>query len=139
MTYDPQNVFAKILRGELPCIKLYEDEQTLAFMDLMPQTEGHALIIPKETAAMIFELSPASLMATMLVTQKIAKAVRKAFDVPGVLIVQANGEAAMQSVPHLHFHVIPRRNGEIMRLHAAIQEDQAKLEQSAAQIIAALE
>ncbi|MFI4940743.1 MAG: HIT family protein [Burkholderiales bacterium] len=139
MPYDPQNVFAKILRRELPCIKLYEDEQTLAFMDLMPQTEGHALIIPKEEAAMIFELSPASLAATMLVTQKIAKAVRKAFDVPGVLIVQANGEAAMQSVPHLHFHVIPRRNCEIMRLHAAVQEDQEKLEQSAAQIIAALE
>ena len=70
MSYDPQNIFAKILRGELPCIKLYEDEQTLSFMDIMPQTEGHALVIPKESAAMIFDLSPASLVATILTTQK---------------------------------------------------------------------
>ena len=139
MSYDPQNVFAKILRGELPCIRLYEDEQTLSFMDIMPQTEGHALVIPKEGAATIFDLSPASLAATILTTQKIATAVRKAFAVPGVLIAQANGVAAMQSVPHLHFHVIPRRNGETMKLHGAVLEDREKLELLAAKIIAALE
>lgn len=139
MSYDPQNIFAKILRGELPCIKLYEDEQTLSFMDIMPQTDGHALIIPKEAAAMIFDLSPASLTATILITQKIAKAVRKAFDVPGVWILQTNGKAAMQSVPHLHFHVIPRREGDNMRLHAMVKEDPEKLQRFAAQIIAALE
>lgn len=139
MSYDPQNVFARILRGELPCIKLYEDEQTLSFMDIMPQTDGHALIIPKEAAAMIFDLSPASLTATILITQKIAKAVRKAFDVPGVWILQTNGKAAMQSVPHLHFHVIPRREGDNMRLHAAIHEDPEKLKQFAAKIVAALD
>lgn len=139
MSYDPQNIFAKILRGELPCIKLYEDEQTLSFMDIMPQTEGHALVIPKESAAMIFDLSPASLVATILTTQKIATAVSKALHVPGILIAQANGAAAMQSVPHVHFHVIPRRVGEAMRFHATVLEDSAKLEQQAAKIIAALE
>lgn len=139
MSYDPQNIFAKILRGELPCIKLYEDEHTLAFMDIMPQTDGHALIIPKEAAATIFDLSPEKLAATILTTQKIAKAVRKAFNLPGMLIAQTNGAAAMQSVPHLHFHVIPRRNNDTMRMHAAIVEDQEKLKRFAAQIIAALE
>lgn len=139
MSYDPQNVFAKILRGELPCIKLYEDEQTLSFMDIMPQTEGHALIIPKEAAAMIFDLSPASLTAAILTTQKIARAVRKAFDVPGVWIMQTNGQAAMQSVPHVHFHVIPRREGDNLRLHATFKEDPEKLVRQAVQIIAALE
>jgi histidine triad (HIT) family protein len=139
MSYDPQNIFAKILRGELPCIKLYEDEQTLAFMDIMPQTDGHALVIPKEAAATIFDLSPASLAATILITQKIAKAARKAFDAPGVLIAQTNGVAAMQSVPHLHFHIIPRRSGDAMRMHAVFQEDPAKLQHFAAQIIAALD
>jgi histidine triad (HIT) family protein len=139
MPYDPQNIFAKILRGELPCIKICEDEQTLAFMDIMPQTDGHALIIPKEPAATIFDLSPENLAATILITQKIAKAVRKAFNVPGVLIAQTNGAAAMQSVPHLHFHVIPRREGDAMRMHAVFQEDQAKLRQLATQIIAALD
>lgn len=139
MSYDPQNIFAKILRGELPCIKLYEDEHTLAFMDIMPQTDGHALIIPKEAAATIFDLSPEKLAATILTTQKIAKAVRKAFNLPGMLIAQTNGAAAMQSVPHLHFHVIPRRKDDTMRMHAAIVEDQEKLKRFAAQIIAALE
>lgn len=138
MSYDPQNVFAKILRGEIPCIKLYEDDATLSFMDIMPQTEGHALIIPKEAAATIFELSPAALTASILTTQKIAKAVREAFAVPGVMIVQANGKAAMQTVPHLHFHVIPRREGDNMRLHAAEMADPEILKAHAARIIAAL-
>ncbi len=139
MPYDPDNLFAKILRGELPCIKLYEDEQTLAFMDLMPQTDGHVLVIPKEAAATILELSPGSLAATILVRQKLARAVRKAFDLPGVLIVQTNGAAALQTVPHLHFHVIPRRQGDTMRMHAAVEESQEKLKTLAAKIIAALE
>lgn len=138
MSYDPQNIFAKILRGELPCIKLYEDEHTLSFMDIMPQTDGHALIIPKEAAETIFDLSPASLSATILVTQKIAKAVRRALDVPGMWIMQTNGKVAMQSVPHLHFHVIPRREGEGLKMHAAVLEDQEKLRQFAAKIIAAI-
>jgi histidine triad (HIT) family protein len=139
MSYDSQNIFAKILRRELPCIKLYEDEQTLAFMDIMPQTDGHALIIPKEAAETILDLSPESLAATILITQKIAKAAKKGLDVPGILIAQTNGKAARQSVPHLHFHVIPCREGEQMRMHAVVVEDQQKLNRFAAQIIAALE
>ena len=138
-SYDEQNIFAKILRGELPCIKLYEDEQTLAFMDIMPQTDGHALVIPKESAEMIHDLSPDSLAATILITQKIANAAKKGLGVPGILIAQTNGKAARQSVPHLHFHVIPCREGEQMRMHAAVLEDQEKLKQLAAKIIAALE
>ena len=138
MSYDQQNIFAKILRGELPCIKLYEDSKTLAFMDIMPQTDGHALVIPKEAAATIFDLTPESLAATILITQKIAIAARKAFSAPGVLIAQTNGAAAMQSVPHLHFHVIPRREGDAMRMHAVFQEDMEKLRKLAAEIIAAL-
>ncbi len=138
MSYDQQNIFAKILRGELPCIKLYEDSKTMAFMDIMPQTDGHALVIPKEAAATIFDLTPESLAATILITQKIAIAARKAFSAPGVLIAQTNGAAAMQSVPHLHFHVIPRREGDAMRMHAVFQEDMEKLRKLAAEIIAAL-
>ena len=139
MSYDPQNVFAKILRGELPCIKIYEDAETLSFMDIMPQTEGHVLVIPKEAAETIFDLSPDSLAATILITQKVARAVRQALGVPGVLIAQTNGAAALQSVPHLHFHVIPRRPNEKLRMHAAIVEDQEKLKQLSKKIIAALE
>jgi histidine triad (HIT) family protein len=139
MPYDLQNVFAKILRGELPCIRIYEDEQTLSFMDIMPQTDGHVLVIPKEAAETIFDLSPASLSATILVTQKIARAVRKALEVPGVLLIQTNGAAALQSVPHLHFHIIPRRHGDKLRMHAVIKEDPAKLQQMAQKIIAAID
>ena len=139
MSYDSQNIFAKILRGELPCIALYEDHKTLAFMDIMPQTVGHSLIIPKEAAETIFDLSPDGLVATILTTQKIAVAVKKAFDLRGAIIAQVNGKVAMQSVPHLHFHVIPRREGEDMKMHATVMEDQEKLRQYAARIIAALE
>ena len=139
MSYDPQNIFAKILRGELPCIKIYEDEQTLCFMDIMPQTDGHALVIPKEAAETIHELSPATLAATILVTQKIANAAKKGLGVPGILIAQTNGKAARQSVPHLHFHVVPCREGEQMRMHAAIREDDEKLKRFAAQITAAIQ
>lgn len=139
MSYDPQNIFAKILRGELPCIKVYEDEQTLAFMDIMPQTDGHALVIPKEAAETIHDLSPGALTATILTTQKIANAAKKGLDVPGILLAQTNGKSARQSVPHLHFHIIPCREGEQLRMHATFHEDQEKLKRLAAQISAAIE
>lgn len=139
MSYDPQNIFAKILRSELPCIKVYEDEQTLCFMDIMPQTDGHALVIPKEPAETIHELSPAGLTATILTTQKVANAAKKGLGVPGILLAQTNGKAARQSVPHLHFHVIPCREGEQLRMHATFHEDEEKLKRFAAQISAAIE
>ncbi|MDB5968842.1 MAG: histidine triad protein [Hydrocarboniphaga sp.] len=139
MTYDPQNPFAKILRGELPCFKLYEDEQTLAFMDIMPQSDGHALIIPKEAAVTILELSEASTMACIRVTRQIALAVHKALNCAGIQVIQANGPVAGQTVPHLHFHVIPRYEKTPLVMHAAKMGDPAKIKAHAEKIIAALQ
>lgn len=139
MSYDPNNIFARILRKELPCIPVFEDERTLAFMDIMPQADGHTLVIPKHPAVTMLDLPPEDLAATILTTQRVARAVKQAMDVPGFMIAQLNGVEAGQSVPHLHFHVLPRRNGLELRLHAVKQEDQNKLREFAAQIIAALE
>lgn len=138
MSYDNNNVFARILRGELPCVRVYEDESTLAFMDLMPQSEGHTLVVPKEAAATIFDISPAMLATTIQTTQTIARAVQKATGAPGVMVAQFNGTAAGQTVPHLHFHIIPRHGGEILKPHAREQESRDKLDAMAQRIIAAL-
>ncbi|WP_428311240.1 HIT family protein [Hydrocarboniphaga sp.] len=138
MAYDPQNPFAKILRGELPCFKLYEDEQTLAFMDIMPQSDGHALIIPKEAAVTILELSEASAMACIGVTRKIAIAVEKALNCSGIQVVQLNGAEAGQTVPHAHFHVIPRYEKSALAIHAAKLGDMDKIRALAEKIVAAL-
>lgn len=138
MTYDPQNPFAKILRGELPSIKVYEDDSTVAIMDIMPQAEGHVLVLPKEAAVEIFELSVESAAACMRTTHRVASAVKAALNPPGVLIAQFNGRAAGQTVPHVHFHVIPRREGEVLKPHAAIQADTERLREIAGRIIAAM-
>jgi histidine triad (HIT) family protein len=134
MAYDPQNVFARILRNELPCERIYEDAETLAFMDLMPQSEGHALVITREPAETLLELSPQGAAACMRVTQMIAAAVVRAFDVPGIMIAQVNGAAAGQTVPHVHFHIIPRRPGQPLTMHAAIKADPAQLRANAERI-----
>jgi histidine triad (HIT) family protein len=134
MAYDPQNVFARILRGELPCVRLFEDEHTLAFMDLMPQSEGHALVITREPAETLLEMSPEGAAACMRTTQRVAAAVKRAFDPPGILITQVNGAAAGQTVPHVHFHIIPRRPGETLRMHAAVKADPDILRQQAERI-----
>jgi len=118
--YDSQNPFARILRGDLPSIRVYEDELTVAIMDIMPQADGHVLILPKEAAVEIFDLSEESAVACIRTTQIIAKAVKAALNPPGVLIAQVNGSAAGQTVPHVHFHVIPRREGETLRPHGAV-------------------
>src|SRR4029078_12848232 len=118
MAYDSNNVFAKILRGEIPSIKVYEDAKTLAFMDVMPQSDGHVLVIPKETAENVFELSSDGAAALMATTQRVAKAVRKGLNTPGIMIAQLNGAAAGQTVFHVHFHIIPRSAGVDFRLHA---------------------
>ncbi|KAF1854165.1 hypothetical protein Lal_00014405 [Lupinus albus] len=99
-TYDNQNIFAKILRGELPCIKVYEDDHTVAFMDIMPQADGHVLVLPKEGAAELFDLSDDAASAAIRTTRKLARAVRAAFTPPGIAIFQLNGSAAGQTVPH---------------------------------------
>lgn len=137
MRYDPNNIFAKILRGEASCIKVFEDDQTLAMMDIMPQSDGHMLILTKEPAAEIFELSEQATTACMCTARKAAIAVEAALAPDGVLIAQFNGSAAGQTVPHVHIHVIPRRHGEALRPHGARQEDPATLRQLAAKISAA--
>jgi histidine triad (HIT) family protein len=134
MAYDPQNVFARILRNESPCVRLFEDAHTLAFMDLMPQSAGHALVITREPAETLFELSPAGAAACICTAQRIATAVKRAFDAPGILIAQVNGAAAGQSVPHVHFHVIPRRPGEQLLVHAAVRADPEQLREHAERI-----
>lgn len=139
MAYDRNNVFARILRGELPAHRVYEDELTLAFMDLMPQAEGHTLVIPKAEAETILEIPAVALTALALTTQRIARAVTKAFDAPGLLIAQLNGRAAGQSVFHVHFHVVPRREGLDLRLHARHTADPGLLAEHAARIRAALD
>jgi histidine triad (HIT) family protein len=138
MTYDPGNAFARILSGELPCIKICEDPTTVAFMDIMPQADGHVLIVPKERAATIFDLSEDGIAACIKMTRRIAIAVKAALDAPGIMIVQLNGAAAGQTVPHVHFHVIPRSSDRQLRPHAATPEDPTKLQRLADRIIAAL-
>jgi histidine triad (HIT) family protein len=138
MTYDPQNIFAKILRGEVPCVKVYEDTHTFAFMDIMPQAEGHTLVIPKEPAADIFDLSPDMAGYLIETTQKISRAVKKAMNAPGLMIAQLNGAEAGQTVFHVHFHVIPRRSGLELRLHARAMANMDALKAAAAKIFAAL-
>lgn len=138
LAYDPNNIFARILRGELPKVTVYEDATTLAFMDIMPSVEGHTLVIPKEPAESILDLSPEGAAAVMATTQRIARAVKTALDVPGVMLVQLNGTAAGQSVPHIHFHVLPRREGLDLKLHGRAMVDPKTLEPIAAKIRAAL-
>ena len=138
LAYDPNNIFARILRGELPKVVVYEDAETLAFMDIMPSVEGHTLVIPKEAAETILDLSPESAAAVMATTQKVARAVKKALDAPGIMLVQLNDTAAGQSVPHLHFHVLPREEGLDLKLHGRAMVDPKTLEPIAAKIRAAL-
>jgi histidine triad (HIT) family protein len=134
MAYDPQNAFARILRNELPCFRLFEDAHTLAFMDVMPQSAGHSLVITREPAETLFDLSPEGAAACIRTTQLVAAAVKQAFDVPGILITQVNGTAAGQTVPHVHFHVIPRRLGEPLLRHAATRADPEQLREHAERI-----
>lgn len=138
MSYDNNNVFARILRGELPCQKVYEDDATLAFLDIMPQAEGHTLVLPKEPAALLVDLSPAALQAAILTTQKLARAVQAATGAPGMLISQFNGAAAGQTVPHVHFHIIPRSPETPLRAHARENADPAALAAMREKVIAAL-
>src|SRR5690606_16572473 len=134
MSYDDSNVFAKILRGELPAHKVYEDEQTLAFMDIMPRGKGHTLVIPKTPARNILDATPEQLAACMATVQRIARAVMKAFDAPGVTIQQFNESAGGQVVFHLHFHVLPRWVGVPLGSHTGKMEDSEVLAANAEKI-----
>lgn len=115
--YDPANIFAKILRGELPCHKVYEDDATLAFMDIMPRADGHALVLPKAPVRTFLDMTPADIGATYATAQRVARAAMKAFAADGVTIQQFNEAAGGQVVFHMHVHVLPRRDGVGLRPH----------------------
>jgi histidine triad (HIT) family protein len=138
MAYDPNNIFARIVRGEAPCIKVCENEAALAIMDVMPQAEGHVLVLPKAAAEQIYDLPGDACAAAMAMVQQVAAAMRQALAPEGLLIAQFNGAAAGQTVPHVHFHLIPRREGEVLRPHAREMADMAQLEALAVRIRAAL-
>ncbi|ENU98862.1 MULTISPECIES: HIT family protein [Acinetobacter] len=137
MTYDDQNIFARILRGELPAIKVYEDDQVLAFMDIMPQADGHTLVIPKTPAITLLDLDPEIAAYTIQVVQKIAKAIEKGLGVDGIVLMQLSGATAGQTVPHVHFHLVPTSLHNLGK-HAAQMGDQEKIKQLAEKIKAAL-
>ncbi|HVL71755.1 MAG TPA: HIT family protein [Beijerinckiaceae bacterium] len=136
--YDQNNVFAKILRGELPCHKVYEDEHTLALMDIMPRAEGHVLVIPKTPARNILDVSEETLARTMASVQKVARAVQKAMGADGLTIQQFNESAGGQVVFHLHVHILPRWEGVSLRPHTGEMAPNDKLAALAERIRAAL-
>ncbi len=136
--YDPNNPFAKILRGEFPCYKVYEDDHVLAFLDIMPRAPGHTLVIPKAPARNILDISVDDYLHVARATHKIAAAARKTFNADGVTILQANERAGGQVVFHLHVHVMPRRDGEQLGPAATRKEDPKVLEDNAAKLAAAL-
>lgn len=138
VAYDQNNIFAKILRKEAPCFEVYEDDMTLAFMDVMPQTEGHTLVIPKYPAENIFDLDPDYAGSMAKTVKKVAAAVKKAFDAPGILVAQLNGAAAGQTVFHIHTHIIPRTDGIDLKLHAREMADFDQLKEHAEKIKKAL-
>ncbi len=145
MAYDKDNIFAKILRGEMPCIEVAQDEHTFVFMDIMPQAPGHVLVIPKSPAEDLLSLDPDYAAATIRMTQKVARAVKKAFDCAGIVVAQLNGAPAGQTVFHIHFHIIPRHDPNApaslsdLPLHGRKTADMDELKKHAAQIKAALE
>ncbi len=138
--YDNENIFAKILRGDMPCVKVYEDDIALAFMDVFPQADGHTLVIPKNVTARNFlEMPTEKLGPYMERVQKVAKAVERALGPDGIVLTQFNGELAGQTVFHLHFHIIPRRRGHSVGTHASgTMADMGELETIAAEIRAEL-
>jgi len=140
--YDDNNIFAKILRGDLPSFKVYEDEHTLAFMDIMPQSPGHVLVITKTPATNLLTISAEAALAVMETTHKIAPSIQKAMQAPGFMLVQLNGSEAGQTVPHLHMHILPRTGGIDIGFHdrdvADMDELKAISDKISAQIAADL-
>ena len=134
MAYDHENIFAKILRNEAPAVRVFEDELSLAFMDVMPQVQGHTLVIPKAPAENIHEIDPEILGHTIRTTQTVAAAVKSAFDAPGIMIAQLNGASAGQTVFHIHFHILPRFDGLEFSLHARDMQEMEVLKSQAEQI-----
>ncbi|SIQ00842.1 histidine triad (HIT) family protein [Rhizobium sp. RU20A] len=136
--YDDGNIFAKILRGEIPCHKVYETDDVLAFMDVMPQAEGHLLVIPKTASRNILDASDSTLAPLIAAVRKLSVAAQEAFNADGITIMQFNEAPAGQSVFHLHFHVIPRKDGVGLRPHSGKMEDNAVLAANAEKVRRAL-
>jgi histidine triad (HIT) family protein len=136
--YDPNNIFAKILRGEMSSYKLYEDDKALAFLDIMPRAPGHALVLPKAPARNILDISPDDLAHVIKVAQKIAKVSVQAFGADGVTIQQFNESAGGQVVFHLHVHVIPRKAGVALKPPASVKEEPDVLAEQAKKLMKAL-
>ncbi len=137
--YDQNNIFAKILRGELPCYKVYEDERAFVFLDIMPRAAGHALVIPKNPARNVLDVAPEDLAHVMTVAQKVAKAGMQAFDADGVTIQQFNESAGGQVVFHLHVHVIPRKEGVMLKPPASEKEKPETLATQAKKLAEAMQ
>jgi histidine triad (HIT) family protein len=137
-SYDPNNIFARILRGELPAHKVYEDERSFAFLDIMPQATGHTLVIPKAPSRNILDAAPDDVAYVVKIAQKIAKAAMPVFAADGVTIIQFNEPASGQTVYHLHVHVIPRKDGVPLRPHGSYKEEQNVLAEQAVKLAAAL-
>jgi histidine triad (HIT) family protein len=136
--YDSNNIFAKILRGEFPCYKVYEDEHVLAFLDIMPRTPGHTLVIPKAPARNILDIEPEDFAHVARASRKIARAAMQAFNADGITVQQFSEAAGGQVVFHLHMHVMPRHNGIALLPPASRKEDAKVLEDNATKLIAAL-
>jgi len=139
MGYDTNNIFAKILRGEIPCHKVYEDEDVIAFMDVMPQGPGHTLVVPKAPSRNLLDADGAALAKLLPAVQKVALAVKAAFDADGVSVFQYNEAAGGQSVFHLHMHVVPRHEGVPLKPHSGTMEDGTVLAANAEKVRRALE
>jgi histidine triad (HIT) family protein len=137
-SYDPNNIFGKILSGEIPSHKVYEDEHVLAFMDVMPQVEGHTLVIPKVGSRNLLDTDPAVLSKTITAVQKIARAAVAAMGADGFQLRQYNEAAAGQTVFHLHFHILPVKTGVPIRPHAGQMADHGALAEQAARIKSAI-
>jgi histidine triad (HIT) family protein len=138
MTYDPSNIFAKILRGEIPSHRVYEDDAVVAFMDVMPQGAGHTLVVPKAPSRNLLDADPSTLGPLFTVVKQVALAVKKAFGADGVTVLQFNEPASGQTVYHLHVHVIPRFEGIALKPHTGQMEKPEVLAENAAKIRAVL-
>jgi histidine triad (HIT) family protein len=137
-SYDPNNIFAKILRGELPAHKVYEDDKAFSFLDIMPRAPGHTLVIPKAPVRTFLDIEPDDLAHVMKVAQRIARAAMKVFDADGLTVQQFNEPAGGQVVFHLHVHVIPRKEGVPLKPPATFKEDPAVLSDQALRLGTAL-
>ena len=137
MSEEP-TIFTRIINGELPCHKVYEDDLIIAFLDIQPLTRGHTLVIPKEPAVTFLDLSEDSAAAVMATAKKVAAAVVKAMEAPGFMMAQLNSSSAGQTVPHYHMHILPRHDGLELEFHARAPEDMAVLNETAEKIRAQL-